>query len=85
MDSSAYEPVDRQLFWQHPRVKDIVEVLAERLRSIARDLEKVGCGDERRLEELADQAHKVAGQMQYLSLHAEDPPTPYGLDHFTIQ
>ena len=85
MDHTAYQAVDKETFWQHANVKAEVEMIAEKLRSMASCLEKVGPGDERSLKQLVEAVQQVQSKLMSLEFYAADPPTPYGLEKLTLR
>ena len=62
-----------EAFWAHPRTRFDVEILQERLRSIAAEL---GAEDAAaRLPRLAELANDLAGRLVALELDVGDPPS----------
>ena len=67
-----------EAFWAHPRTRSEVEILQERLRSIAAEL---GAEDAAaRLPRLTQLAHDLTRRLVTLELSVEDPPSKAQLE-----
>ena len=67
-----------EAFWAHPRTRSEVEILQERLRSIAAELDTEDAAA--RLPRLTQLAHDLTRRLVTLELSVEDPPSEAQLE-----
>ena len=67
-----------EAFWAHPRTRSEVEILQERLRSLAEELGAEHAAA--RLPRLTQLAQDMAGRLVALELSVEDPPSEAQLE-----
>mgnify|MGYP003326591640 CR=1 FL=1 len=70
-------------FWQHPRIRGTLDIVRQRLHTIADILPETEC-NARQVEDLEMEVSDIARQLLMLSMYLEDPPFHYAIHRLSL-